>query len=126
MCCQCHKRYHTLSHTERQLQPTNDKGSAISNPTADARGSSTAEFNTHFSFISKTRNHILLATAIVVIQKKFCKYVPCRELLDSVFQSHYLTEICVQSLRLKEPRDLHQYRAYPLLILRKFSECHYI
>jgi len=108
MCRHCHKRYHTLLHIERQLQSTNDKGSAISSPTADARGSSTAEFNTYFSFKSKPRNHILFVTAIVEVQNKFGQYVPCRALIDSASQSHFIIERCVQYLRLPEPRDTHQ------------------
>jgi hypothetical protein len=49
----------------------------------------------------KPRNHILLTIAIVEIQNKSGQYVPCRALLDSAsFQSHFITEGCVQRLRL--------------------------
>jgi len=79
-------------HIDRQLQSTNDKGSAISSPPADARGSSTAEVHTYCSYKGKPRNHILLATAIVEVQNKFGQYVPCRALLDSASQSHFITQ----------------------------------
>jgi len=74
-------------------------GSATNGP-ADARGSSTAEVNTYCSFKSKPRNQILLATAIVEVQNKFGQYDPCKELLDRASQSHFITEKCVQRLRL--------------------------
>ena len=76
------------------------RGSATNGPPADARGSPTAEVNTYCSFKGKSRNHILLATAIVEVQNKSGQYVPCRALLDSASQSHFITERCVQRLRL--------------------------
>ena len=48
----------------------------------------------------KPRNHILLATAIVEVRNKSGQYVPCRALLDSGSQSHFITERCAQRLRL--------------------------
>ena len=99
MCRQCYKRHHTLLHIDRQYQSINDKGSVTNGP-ADARGSSTAEVNTYCSFKGKPRNQILLATAIVEVQNKSGQYVPCRALLDSASQSHFITERCVQRLRL--------------------------
>jgi len=98
-CRQCYKRHHTLLHIDRQIQSINDKGSATNGP-ADARGSSTAEYNTYYAFKGKPRNQILLATAIVEVQNNFGQYVACRALLDSASQSHFITERCVQRLRL--------------------------
>jgi hypothetical protein len=90
-----------LLHTDRQNQATNDRGSATSNNLpANAKGISTAEVNTYCSLKGKPRNHILLATAIVEIKNKFGQYVPCRALLDSASQSHFITDRCVQCLRL--------------------------
>jgi len=99
VCRQCHRRHHTLLHIDRQFQSINEKGS-VTNGHSDARGSSTAEVNTYFSSKGKARNQILLATAIVEVQNKSGQYVPCRALLDSVSQSHFITEKCVQRLRL--------------------------
>jgi len=99
VCRQCHKRHHTLLHIDRQNQSINDKGSVTNGP-ADARGSSTAEVNTYCSFKGKPRNQILLATAIVEVQNKSGKCVPCRALLDSASQSHFITERSVKRLRL--------------------------
>ena len=99
VCRQCHKRHHTLLQIDRQYQSINDKGS-VTNCPADARGRSTAEVNTYCSFKGKPRNQILLATSIVVVQNKFGQYVPCRALSDSASQSHFITERCVQRLRL--------------------------
>jgi len=99
MCRQCHKRHHTLLHTERQYQSINDKMSVTNGP-ADTRSVSTAEVNTYCSFKGKPRNQILLATAIVEVQNKSVQYVPCRALLDSASQSHFITERLLQRLRL--------------------------
>ena len=99
VCRQCHKTHQTLLHIDKQIQSINDKGSATNGP-ADARGSSTAEFNTYCSLKSKSRNQTLLATDIVEVQKKFGQFFPCRASLDSASQSHFITERCVQSLRL--------------------------
>jgi len=46
----------------------------------------------------------LLATAIVEVRNKFGQYVPCRALLDSASQSHFITERCVQLLRLTKTK----------------------
>jgi len=83
-----------MLHIDRQYQSINDKGSVTNCYIY------WAEVNTYFSFKGKTRNEILLATAIVEIQNKSGQYIPCRALLDSASQSHFITESCVQRLRL--------------------------
>jgi len=101
LCRQCHKRHHTLLHIDKQNQTTNDKGSTSNNNhSANAKGTTTAKVNSYCSLKSKPRNHILLATAIVEVKNKSGQYVPCRALFDSGFQSHFITERCVQLLRL--------------------------
>jgi len=85
------KRLIAMLRIDSQIQSINDKGSPNNGP-AHARRSSTAEFNTYYSFKRKPRNHILLATAIVEVQNKFGQCVPCRALLDSASQSHFITE----------------------------------
>jgi len=99
VCRQCHKRHHTLLHIDRQNQSINDKV-LVTNGPADARCSLTAEVNTYCSFNGKPRNQILLATDIAEIQNKSGQYFPCRALLDSVSQSHFIKQRCVQRLRL--------------------------
>jgi len=89
-----------LLHRDRQNQATNDRGSTSNNLPANAKGISTAEVNTYCSLKDKPRNHILLATDIVKVKNKFRQYVPCRALLDSASQSHFITERCIQHLRL--------------------------
>ena len=59
-----------------------------------------AEVNTYCSLKGKPRNHILLATAIVEVQNKSGQYVSSTALLDSTSQSHFITERCVQHLKL--------------------------
>jgi len=81
--------HHTLLHMTRQTQSVNDR----SVNTAGAQGNPTARVNTYCLFKGKPRNHILLATAIVEIQNKSGQHIPCRVLLDSASQSHFITEI---------------------------------
>ena len=99
MCRRCHNRHHTLLHMTRQTQSVNDRRS-VNNQSAGSQGNPTAEVNTYCSFKGKSRNHILLATATVDIRNNSGQYVPCRALLDSASQSHFITERCVQRLRL--------------------------
>jgi len=90
-----------MLHIDKENHTTNDKGSTTNNNhSANAKGTTTAEVNTYCSLKSKPRNHILLATAIVDIRNKSGQYVPCRALLDSGCQSHFITERCLQHLRL--------------------------
>jgi len=49
VCRQCHKRHHTLLHIDKR-NPINGKRSTRSDTQADAKGITTAEFNTYCSF----------------------------------------------------------------------------
>ena len=49
---------------------------------------------------NKLTTHVLLATAVVKVKNKFNQYVPCRMLLDSASQVNFITERCVQRLKL--------------------------
>jgi hypothetical protein len=101
MCRKCNKRHHTLLHMNRENQPVYNKGSTSNkNLPAETRGSTAAGGNTYCSYKSKPRNHILLATAIVEVQNISGHYVPCRALLDSGSESSFISERCVQRLRL--------------------------
>jgi hypothetical protein len=83
----------------RQNQSVNNRRPGT-NQSAGAQGNSTVEVNTYCSFKGKPKHHILLATAIVEIRNKSGQYEPCRALLDSASQSHFITERCAQRLRL--------------------------
>jgi len=100
----CHRRHHTLLHIEKQIQVSDDTRSTTSEPSADARSTTPTEINTYCSFKGQPQTHILLATAIVEVRNKFGQYVPCRALLDSASQSHFITERCVQLLRLTKTK----------------------
>ena len=100
----CHKsnKRHNLLHIDRENQTAYDEGSTSNkNLPADTRGSTTAKVNTYWSYKGKSRNHILLATAIVEVQNKSGYYVPCRALLDSGSQSSFITDRCVQRFMLQ-------------------------
>jgi hypothetical protein len=97
-CRHCHQQNHTLLHIDNQSN--SDRRSTTNNPPSDAKGTSTTEVDTYCSLKGKPRKHILLATATVEFKNKSGQYVPCRVLLDSASQSHFITERCVQRLRL--------------------------
>ena len=46
-----------------------------------------------------------MATDIVEVQNKFGQYVPCTALLQSASQSHFITERCVQRLKLSRTQS---------------------
>jgi len=101
VCRKCNKRHHTLIHTDTQNQANRDSGSTTNNDlSANTKGATVAEVNAYHTLKGKTRNHVLLATAIVEVRNKSGQYIPCRALLDSGSQSHFITERCVQRLRL--------------------------
>ena len=93
------KKHHTLLHLDSQTQATNNGFPTRNNQSANTKGVTSANVNT-YTLKGKPRNHILLATAIVEVRNKSGQYVPRRALLDSGSQSHFITERCVQRLRL--------------------------
>jgi hypothetical protein len=99
-CRICHKRHHTLLHIAKQNQVVNTNSSTSSSSPLPTQGSTGAEVNIYHTFKGKSRNHVLLATAIVEVRDKTGNYKPCRALLDSSSQSHFITERHVQRLRL--------------------------
>ena len=114
MCCQCNSRHHTLLHFDKQLQHY-DARSINNNSPITGKGSSTnskltinepdiamTEISTYCTFKGKPQNQILLATAIVEFRNNSSRYIPRRALLDSALQSHFITERCVQRLRLSK------------------------
>ena len=101
VCRKCNKRQYTSIHIDTQNQVTTDSGSTTNNNlSANTKGATVAEVNTYHTFKGKSRNHVLLAKAIVEVRNKSGQYIPCRALLDSGSQSHFMTERCVQRLRL--------------------------
>jgi hypothetical protein len=50
----------------------------------------------------KPTNQVLLATAVVEIKNKFNQCIPCRVLLDSASQLNFISEHCIQRLRLSK------------------------
>jgi hypothetical protein len=105
-CRVCNKLHHTMLHMPNQgksavdTRPTNGQTS-----TATATDNAPAEASTANSYCSvkcNPVNHVLLATAIVEVKTKFNQYVPCRVLLDSASQVNFISEKCVQRLKLSK------------------------
>jgi hypothetical protein len=75
VCRQCHKRHHTLLHIAKQHQVANANRLATNNSSpSPTQGLTGAEVNTYHTFKGKSRNHVLLATAIVEAKDKIGKY----------------------------------------------------
>jgi hypothetical protein len=69
---------------DKQNQAVNNNRTTTNNISPVATKDSTgAEVNTYHTFKSKSRNHVLLATAIVEVRDKTGQYIPCRALLGS-------------------------------------------
>jgi hypothetical protein len=95
VCHKCKNRHHTLLHLDSQTQATNNGSSTKNYQSANTKGVTSSNVNTHHTLKGNSRNHILLATSIVEVRNKSGQYVPCRALLDSGSQSHFITERCV-------------------------------
>jgi hypothetical protein len=92
--------HHTGSHgtgTYTKEVPTVEDSTAT-----HAKEASTVEATTYCSFKGNQTNRILLATAIVEVRNKANPYFPCRILLDSGSKLYFVTERCVQKLRLSK------------------------
>jgi hypothetical protein len=72
----------------------------VSNNAANSKTDAPAEVNTYCSFKGKPTNRVLLATAFVEVRSKFNQYIPCHVMLDSGSQMNFITEGCVQKLKL--------------------------
>jgi hypothetical protein len=100
-CCICHKRHHTPLHITKQPQTANANRTTTNNRSpAATRDQTSAEGTTYHTFKGRPRNHVILATAVVEVRDKTGQYVPCRALLDSGSQTHFITEKCVQRPKL--------------------------
>jgi hypothetical protein len=98
-CRICHKRHHTFLHIAKHNQAINTNRFTSNSSPSPTQGSTGAEVNTYHTFKVKSRNHVLLATAIVEVRDKSGQYNPCRALLGSGSESHFITERCGQNLR---------------------------
>ena len=103
VCRQCHDKHHKLLHINLHTRPINRRPTNH-NQSADSKGSPTAEVNKHCSFKGRPQNQTLPATAIVELRNNSGYYIPCRAILDRASQSHFITEKCVQRLRLSKTR----------------------
>jgi hypothetical protein len=72
---------------------------------SQSKRSTAAEVNTYCAMKGKSTNQVLLATAIVEVKNKFNHYIPCRVLLDSASQLNFISEHCVQRLRLSKKQQ---------------------
>jgi hypothetical protein len=97
---------HTTNHKDSTSNdpPVDVEGSTSTDSDTDAKGTPTEEVNSYCSMKANSRNHVLLAAAIVEVMNKAGQFIPCRALLDSGSQTHFITERCVQRLKLSKNR----------------------
>jgi hypothetical protein len=95
----CNKRHHTLLHTDRREQSA-DKREATSSHNSTVNDRNATEASCYCLFKNKPTTQVLLATAVVEVRNKYNQYVQYRVLLDSASQVSFITERCVQRLRL--------------------------
>jgi hypothetical protein len=106
-CHICHRGHHTLLHIAKQPQVANANRLATNTSSpSPAQGSTGAQVNTYHTLKGKSRNHVLLATAVVEVRDKSGQYIPCRALLDSGSQSHFITEVSTTFTVTKNPNTL--------------------
>ena len=105
-CHRCYQKHHTLLHFDKPQSNHSDTKFHNKSETvpADVNSTSNAEADIYCTFKGKPRNHILLATAVVHVRDNCGRLIPCRALLDSAAQSHFVTESVVQRLRLKKSK----------------------
>ena len=114
VCHHCSLKHHTLLHVDRQGQQHDTRSSrnkltvngngpsANQNLTSNVQGNVPTEVSTYCTFKGKPKHQTLLATAIVELRNKSGQYVPCRALSDNASQAHFITERCVQRLKLSK------------------------
>ncbi|CAG7696131.1 unnamed protein product, partial [Allacma fusca] len=84
-CKQCGEKHHSFLHFERTVIKT-----AEPQPTS---------VSTHVA--NSKHSQVLLATAMVLVKDISGKLQPCRAFIDSGSQANFVTNICVQRLRLQ-------------------------
>ena len=97
-CRECNPRHNTLLSFDKVQSSVNNNGNSASHES----NSETApeKVNTYCSLKNQPNTHVLLATAIVLVQNKHGDYIPWRPLLDSASQTHCVTGKLVQRLQL--------------------------
>ncbi|XP_037928470.1 uncharacterized protein LOC119662782 [Teleopsis dalmanni] len=88
-CRICSRPHHTLLHLNDRINDSTFSSSndvPIANPTSNTK--------------SKVEC-VLLATAIILIRNRAGSYIPCRALLDSASQLHFITKSLANTLQLK-------------------------
>jgi hypothetical protein len=76
--------------------PADVRGATSTDSATDAKGTPTEEVNSYCFMKANTKSHVLLATAIVEVMNKAGQFIPCRALLDSGSQTHFITKKCAQ------------------------------
>jgi hypothetical protein len=104
-CRKCNKKHHTLLHMDFTSKQKNNKQQHSQSRKSTPGGTSKTNINLSCAFKGKPHTYVMLATAIVHVENSFGQYVPCRALLDSASQSHFVTERLVQRLKLAKLKE---------------------
>lgn len=99
-CRTCNLRHHTLLHYTEQRAATNELPMKM----ADTEVSNELKTVSHHGTIHHQRNQVLLATAVAKVQLPDGSFQKVRLLFDTGSQSTFITEACVQRLRLTKAK----------------------
>ncbi|XP_044264765.1 uncharacterized protein LOC123011414 [Tribolium madens] len=106
LCRECGKKHHSLLHFPGDAKAQTSTFMEINKPSSPSTSTSTQQTVSSFTNLLpvNTRTTILLSTAVVEILDKVGAAHKIRVLLDSASQSSFITEKCVNRLRLLKQR----------------------
>ncbi|XP_037931454.1 uncharacterized protein LOC119666243 [Teleopsis dalmanni] len=107
-CCICSRPHHTLLHLNDRINDSTFSSSndvPLVNPTSNTK-SKVQAYLVSTNASQQTQKYpssecVLLATAIILIRNRAGSYIPCRALLDSASQLHFITKSLANTLQLK-------------------------
>ncbi|XP_049308578.1 uncharacterized protein LOC125777516 [Bactrocera dorsalis] len=104
-CRKCHSKHHTLLHFNRLPSANSNDLPLISNSVQANAMTATLPTQPDISASRSPSDVVLLATAIVLVKNRAGTFVPCRSLLDSGSQIHFVTSRFANQLQLPKSKS---------------------
>ncbi|XP_037941449.1 uncharacterized protein LOC119674385 [Teleopsis dalmanni] len=117
-CRLCSEQHHTLLHFNNLVQTnvSSELSTMSSDLTAKNNTTSTGESYIKASLVSTNSSQqrpnypslecVLLATAVILVKNRAGSFVPCRAILDSASQLHFITKSFANQLQLKSTKSV--------------------
>ncbi|XP_036345845.1 uncharacterized protein LOC118755102 [Rhagoletis pomonella] len=103
-CRNCQSKHHTLLHFERSAPTaTSPQGLTLKSATAQPNAM-TAALSASSQALTSPSDVVLLATAVIFVKNRAGTFVPCRALLDSGLQLHFITSRFTNQLQLRKTK----------------------